>query len=108
MYSSSQIKRERKRSRVIARATVFDVVHAVVWLGHGRQVQGDVVSCQDLEAVVDQFLSRIWLPRQDPGELVSEREDLHAGVDDGVGLVVRLQHPVVAETLLAGRTATLL
>ena len=61
-----------------------------------------------LQGKPHQFLSCIWLPREDPRELVAEGEDLDAGVDDGVGLVVRLQDPVVAEALLAGRTATLL
>ena len=55
-----------------------------------------------------QFLRCIWLPRQDPCELVAEGEDLYAGVDDCVGLVVRLEHPVVAEALLAGRAAAVL
>ena len=55
-----------------------------------------------------QFLGRIWIPGEDPAELVAQLEDLYAGVDDGVGLVVRLQHPVVAEALLAGGAAALL
>ena len=55
-----------------------------------------------------QFLGRIWIPGEDPAELVAQLEDLDAGVDDGVGLVVRLQHPVVAEALLAAGAAALL
>ena len=54
------------------------------------------------------FLGRILLPGEDPAELVAQLEDLNAGVDDGVGLVVRLQHPVVAEAILPGRAAALL
>ena len=55
-----------------------------------------------------QFLRCIWLPRQDPRELVAEGEDLYAGVDYCVGLIVCLQDPVVAEALLAGRAAAIL
>ena len=52
---------------------------------------------------------RVLLPCEDPGELVAQLEDLHARVDDGVGLVVGLQHPVVAEAVgVPGGAAALL
>ena len=45
------------------------------------------------------FRGRIGFPGQDPGELVPQREELRAGVHDGVGLVVGLEDPVVAEAV---------